>query len=163
MPAKSNLARLSILGMLFWLLPSVLMTGCTIWGEPKTETWSNITGGEQYERLLWKEIKAKNWPEVESRLAPTFVNVDQAGAFDKTTTLEHLKQLELNDYTLGNFDVQPDGNLIVVTYTNSRHGRMAGHAMPEGAFRCMTVWQQGKKGWTASAHSETAITPQSAK
>ncbi len=135
------------------LLPLVLLltlTGC--WEQPKTTTWANATGPESFERLMWKSIEAKDWVEVESRLASTLVNIDGGRVLDKTQTLEELKQLEITDYVLGDFDVKPDGADAVVTYTVMAHGKFAGRPMAGTAHRCMTVWQQQGKGWAVIAH-----------
>ncbi len=135
------------------LLPLVLLlalSGC--WEKPATTTWVNATGPESFERLMWKSIQAKDWVEVESRLASTLVTIDEGRVRDKTQTLEQLKQLEITDYVLGDFDVKPDGADAIVTYTVMVHGKLGGQPLPSTARRCMTVWQQQGKGWAVIAH-----------
>ena len=134
------------------LLPLVLLllTGC--WEQPKTATWLNATGPEQFERLMWKSIQEKDWLQVESRLASTTVTLDHGKIFDKTQTLDDLKKLDLTDYMLGDFDVKPDGADAVVTYTMVAHGHFAGQPLSATLIRCMTVWQQQGKGWVVIAH-----------
>lgn len=134
------------------LLPLILLalTGC--WDQPKAVNWSNATGPEQFERLMWKSIQAKDWLEVESRLASTTVTIDQGSILDKTQTLAQLKQLDITDSMLGDFNVKPDGADAVVTYTVLLHGKFAGKLLPSTPIRCMTVWQQQAKGWVVIAH-----------
>lgn len=134
------------------------MSGC--WEQPKTATWSNATGPENFTRLLWKSIQSKDWVQVESRLASTYVMVNDRGVFDKTQTLDQLKQFDISSYMLGDFDVRPDGSDSVVTYTVALHLRSAGKEPPEARLRCMTVWQQQAKSWVVIAHSEAPIAAQ---
>src|SRR5438477_8633489 len=89
--------------------------GCTIW--PQTPSaWSNATGAEQFERLWWQEVKAKNWQEVEGHLAATYVSSTPAGRFDRAAALQHLQKLDISDYSIGDFNVVPNGADMVVTY-----------------------------------------------
>ena len=134
------------------LLPLVLvlLTGC--WEQPKTATWLNATGPEEFERLMWKSIQAKDWLQVESRLASTSITLDDGRVLDKTQTLDDLKKLDLTDYMLGDFDVKPDGADAVVTYTMMAHGQFGGKPLSPQTIRCLTVWQQQGKGWVVIAH-----------
>lgn len=125
------------------------LAGCTM-GEQKPTAWSNATGAEQFERLLWQEIKAKNWNGVERRLAPAFVETTASGVRDRTQALERLKALDLADYSLGELGVRPDGNDMVVAYTITLRAASGGQT----TLHMMTVWQQVKGGWIAIAHSE---------
>jgi hypothetical protein len=124
-----------------------LSTACTIWKQQKP-AWSNVTGGENLERLLWQEIKAKNMAAVEKHMAPTFVFLSSSGPLDRAATLQRLKDLNLSDYSLGEFNVQPNAADLVVTYTAVLGGQ---------TFHMMTVWQQApstKTGWVAIAHAD---------
>ncbi len=147
MPRRLN-PRLAALAA---TLLALVLSGCTMW-EQKPTAWSSATGAEQFERLLWQEIKAKNWPEVERRLAPTFVEVTSTGSRDRAQTLERLKSLDLADYSLGDLEVRPAGGDMVVAYTIT----LRASSGVETTLHMMTVWQQVKGGWVAIAHSETA-------
>ena len=46
------------------LLLATTMSSCNLWKNPP-KGWAGATGGEQLERLLWDEIKAKNWAELD--------------------------------------------------------------------------------------------------
>lgn len=134
-----------------------ILSGCTMWKKPATSSWSNATGAEQYERLLWQDIKAKDWTSVSQHLSSTFVDLDPSGTRDRDATMEHLKGIDIDDYSIGNMTVTPSGNDMVVTYTISLRGKQGGHPLPATSFRMMTVWQQMKKGWIAAAHSSTPV------
>lgn len=129
------------------------LTGCTMWEQKSTTAWSNATGAEQFERLFWQEIKAGNWTEVERRLSPTFVEVTASGVRDRAQALERLKALPLAGYSLGDVEVRPSGNDMVVAYTITLRASSGG----ETTLRMMTIWQQVKGGWIAIAHSEASV------
>ena len=128
-------------------------TGCSAWTEPKKATFSNATGAEQFERLLWEAIKAKNFGEVERQLAATFVDVTHAGARDRAGFIAEVRQMDISDYSLGDVQVVPNGNDMVVHYNITLRGTASGKPLPNTPIHMMTVWQQAKKGWTAIAHA----------
>ena len=142
---------LSLMTMLWW-------AGCTMWGERKPHVWKDVTGGESLERVFWEQVKNKKWAELEPHLAATYVLVTREGTLDRTTGLEYWKQLEIREYSLGDFNVQPNGNTYVVAYTLSLHGKLAGHPLPDTPMCAMTVWQHLARDWYAIAHSESPAT-----
>ncbi len=143
----------ALLRLLPVLLLSVALSACTMWDKPKVSTWSNATGAEQFERLMWQEIKAANWAEVEKRLAPTFVVVSPGGVRDRAAEMAFLRRLAVKDYAMGEVEVRPSGNDMVVTYSMTLQASLDGDPLPTGPWRMMTVWQQVGTTWTAIAHS----------
>jgi hypothetical protein len=134
-------------------LLALTLAACTVGAPKQSASWSSATGAEQFERLLWQEVKAKNWTEVERRLAPTFVEATASGVRDRNQALERLKALQVADYSLGELAVRPNGGDMVVAYTITLRAASGG----ETTLRMMTVWQQVKGGWIAIAHSETGV------
>lgn len=111
-------------------------------------TWKNATGAEQHERLLWQSIHDKQWNEVEHHLAPTFVGVVANGQrFDRAGWMDYWKAHVATDFSLGEFNVQPNGADMVVTYQMNFGGSGA---------QVLSVWQQLKSGWVLISQ---AITP----
>ncbi|HUQ50098.1 MAG TPA: DUF4440 domain-containing protein [Terriglobales bacterium] len=148
------------------LLMLLMVSGCTIWKEPKVATWKNTTSLEAMERLMWQEVKAGNWLEVEGHLASNFKNTTPAGVLDKAQTLAEWKKQSGNDFSLGEFLVTDNGETAVVTYTASVSGAGAGAAsgaasgsgMGKGMqFRVMSVWQKQKSGWLMIAQSHAPV------
>jgi hypothetical protein len=127
--------------------------GCTVWKDKPAKAFSQATGGEDLERVFWREVKAKNWKEVGYSLASNFVAITPEGQLDRVAALERLKELELKDYSLGDFRTELNGNTFVVTYTLTLRGTRNGQSLSEAPRRMMTVWQQQKKGWVEIAHS----------
>jgi len=151
MPRRLN-PRLAALAA---TLLTLALSGCTLWEQKQSTAWSSATGAEQFERLLWQEIKARNWPEVERRLAPSFVEVTPTGSRDRAQTLERLKSLNLADYSLGGLEVRPAGSDMVVAYAIT----LRASSGDETTLHMMTVWQQVKGGWIVVAHSEAGSSP----
>jgi len=134
-----------------------MLSGCTLWREHPVSKWADATGGEGLERSFWNEVKAKNWSALERHMAANYIGTTPQGRLDRSTALEHLRQLELSDYFLGEVQVELDGNTIVVTYSISLRASGNGMGVPTAPMRMMTVWQQQKMGWTVIAQ---AVSPQ---
>ena len=134
---------------------AILIAGCGGWNA-KAPAWSNATGAEQFERLWWDDVKTKNWKRVEYRMAATYVSVTPKGARDRERTLASLKQLDIADFSLGDVEVRPNAHDLVITYTMSLRGTMAGKPVAIERASMMTVWQHQKSGWIAIAHTHEA-------
>src|SRR5215471_665830 len=82
----------------------LLLAECSMWKE-KSPAWANATGAEQFERLWWQNVKEKNWDEVEKHLAPTYVYQTSGTTRDRDASLQHLKNLEIAEYELGDVEI----------------------------------------------------------
>jgi ketosteroid isomerase-like protein len=129
------------------------LCGCTVWSERKPRVWKDITGGESLERVFWQQVKAKNWNELVPHLASNYVLVTPEGTLDRDAAIERWKHLEIEDYSLGDFNIQLSGNAYVVAYTLMLRGSLAGQPLPATPLRAVTVWQQQGREWIAIAHS----------
>lgn len=131
---------------------AVSLSACTMWKEPKVSTWKNTTSVEAMERLLWQEIKAGNWVEVEAHLASNFTYATQTGVYDKAQTLERWRKTTY-DYSLGEFAVTDSGDSTVLTYrvVMTYTGASGGIAPKPLDHRRMAVWQKQKEGWVMIA------------
>ena len=133
-------------------------TSC--WEEKQPATWKTATGPEAYEKLFWDEVKAKNWQQVEGRLGATFVAIDSEGRHDRAASMALFRQLDLQDFSIGEMKSEPNGSDMMVTYTIVMRGSYQGQPIPNTPFRMLTVWQQVKGGWIAVAHADVpAATP----
>ncbi len=139
--------------ILLLLTSAFVLQGCTLWGEHAVRNWTDVTGGESLERNFWQEVRAKNWPELERRMAGNFVSATPQGTKDRAATLERLKALQIDEYSLGNFQVELHGNTLVVNYDLTIKGNWDGRPLGPGPLHMMSVWQQQKAGWLAIAHS----------
>jgi hypothetical protein len=135
------------------LLAMMLCSSCTVWKQQPAKAFSQATGGEQLERLLWQEIEAGHWVDVENHVASNFIAVTRHGVQDRAAAIAYFKGLKLDDYTLGDFQTQLNGNTFVIVYTIELHGTLNGQVITRGPRRVLTVWQEQKAGWMMIAHS----------
>ena len=130
--------------------------GCTMWGQHSARNWADATGGEHLEHLFWQNAKSGTWNDLGRHLSTTFVCVTPEGTFDRDATIERLKQLQLKEFVLSDLEVHPNGNDMVVTYTISLQGTLAGRALSP-RMRDVTVWQHAAHGWMAIMHSVSVV------
>ena len=118
-----------------------LGAGCA--GAPKHPTWSNVTGAEQYERLMWQAVQDKDWANFERHLSPTFVGVNGDGqSLDRPGWMDYWKSFDLKEFSLGDLSVFPDGPDMKVNYTLQASGAAGKTALPAGGLRVVSVWQE---------------------
>ena len=133
------------------------LTACTLWSQSKNPAWTTATGAEQFERLMWKALKDKNWVDLETHFSSNFVYLGSEGKMDKEQVMKALRTFDIKDYTLGDFTTTPSGTDIICTYTVTMKGTMGGQPIPETPTRVMTIWQQGKAGWQQIAESDVPM------
>lgn len=132
-----------------------ITVACTIAKEHPARTFAETTGGEGMERMFWKDVKEANWVEVERMLASNYAGVTPAGIIDRTAALDQLRQMKLNDFSIGDLRTELNTSTFVVTYTITMNGTTGSQPLPSTPQHMMTVWQQQKKGWVMIAHSVT--------
>jgi hypothetical protein len=135
------------------LLIALGLSSCTLWKEPKTPGWKGVTAIEDHERLMWKSIQSGDWQQVHAHMAPSFVGVTSAGVRDRAATLEHLKQMKIEEFSLGEFESTPHGVDMAATYLITLRGTVAGQPLPAEPMRVITVWQTVKGGWIEIAQA----------
>ena len=139
-----------------WMALVLLLLSCG--GTPKHPTWTNSTGAEQCERLMWQSIQNKQWQEVDHHLAPLFMGVNTAGqSLDHAAWIEHWKQSQVKDYSLGELSAQPAGTDVVVSYIVHFNDGSVGSIPPGSGVRVVSVWQSVKKGWVLISQTHTLI------
>lgn len=131
------------------LLPAAL--SCSMWKKPGTG-WNGATAGEDLERLFWNDLKTKNYAELEKHVADTVVSTTATGTWDKASWMQHLKEVQLDDFSLGDVEVKSNGADMMVAYVITLRGSFHGQPLPEKE-RMLTVWQPVKKGFIIVAHS----------
>jgi hypothetical protein len=140
------------------LLITLLLTGCSAWNPPKNPNWTSATGTEQLERLMWKAMRDKDWPQVERHLASVFVGAGPRGeTLDRTTWMEYWKKAQFQDFSLGEFTTQPEGVDMVATYVLHFNGTVASQPISAKGLRIISVWQELKSGWVMTSQSAIPI------
>jgi hypothetical protein len=143
------------IGLAGLLLAMGILTACSVWPEHKPQKWTDVTGGESLERAFWNDLKAKNWKDLEPHIASNYVLVTPEGTFNHAEALERWKRLDLQEYSLGDFNIQLSGNAYIVSYSVMMRGTLAGKPLPTTPVRAMSVWQQYARDWVTLAHSAT--------
>jgi ketosteroid isomerase-like protein len=144
-----------ILLCLFALL--VLGGGCTVYKEQPVRAFADATGGEGFERALWRDIQAQNWKDLDHHISSNIVYVTPHGRFERAAALEHIQQLRVQDFSIGDLQTEMNGDTFVVTYTIVLKGTVEGKPFPDIPERRMTVWQRQKSSWVAIAHSVVGL------
>ncbi len=132
------------------LLP---LSACTVYGERPVKAFSDATGGEGFERAFWRDIQTKDWKDLDRHVSSNIVYVTPAGRFERTTAMEHIQNLQVQEFSIGDLVTEMNGDTFVVTYTIVLKGSSDGKPFPAHAQRRMTVWQHQKSSWVAIAHS----------
>jgi Domain of unknown function (DUF4440) len=132
-----------------------LLAGCTLWPEHAVNNWHDATGGEGLERSFWHDVRAKNWTDLEPHLAGNYVWVAAHERLDRPAALQYLRELRLDEYSIGDLQTELNGNTFVVSYSMILRGTVQGQPLATKPMRMMTVWQKQKAGWMAIAHSVT--------
>lgn len=127
------------------------LTAC--WEDKQPATWKSATGPEALEKLVWDEVKAKNWVEIERHIGVNYVAIGPPGVLDREQLMAHLKQFDIDEYSLGNVETKPNGADMMVTYDFTAHGTLGGQPLPPVPFHMLTIWQQVKGGWIMVAHA----------
>ena len=150
--------KITVMRMLVRCLPLLLLPcllACTLNKARPATTFVESTGGEGLENVFWKSVKAKDWVAIDRALASNFVGINPEGRFTAAAWLDRIKQVELTDYSIGNLQIQMNGNTFVVAYDLTMTGTINGQPIPATPIHRMSVWQQQKAGWVLIA--QTAI------
>lgn len=110
--------------------------------------------GEQLERQIWSDIKAKNWAAVEAGIAGGFQSVHPDGARDRDAELALIKGLDLGDYSLQGFKVTRNNDDLIVTYWISVQETIDGKRLSSKPAMRLSVWEQNDSGgWQWISHA----------
>src|ERR1700728_1747747 len=105
----------------FWitsLLAAVMsLSGCTIYGAKNPPTLKTTTSAEQYERIFWSAVKAKNWQQLPGMLAANVMYSAGGKVLSKDQVVPYLQGLNLSDFTISGMVVKPNGPDMNLSYT----------------------------------------------
>ena len=133
------------------LLAAVMgLSGCTIYGAKKTPTLKSTTSAEQYERIFWSAVKAKNWQQVPGMLAANVMYSAGGKVLSKDQVVPYLQGLNIADFTITGMVVKPNGPDMTLSYTLQLPSA-GGQAQTLAA---ISVWQQVSSGWILIAYCE---------
>jgi hypothetical protein len=138
----------------FWLLGLLAVTmslsGCTIYGPKKNPTLNSTTSAEEYQRLFWGAVKAKNWQQLPGMLAANVMYSAGGKVMTKDETLAYLQGLNVSDFVITGMVVKPNGPDMTLSYTLQLPST-GGQAQ---SLQAIAVWQQVSSGWILTAYCE---------
>jgi len=136
-------------------LAAVGMSGCTIYGEKKPPTLKSTTSAEQYERIFWSAVKAKNWQQVTALLGPNVMYGVGGKVLSNDQVVPYLKAANIAEFTISGMVVKPNGPDMTLSYTL----QLSAAGGPVQTFTAVSVWQQVAQGWILIVHTEQPQTP----
>src|ERR1700691_1133438 len=128
----------------------VCLSGCTVYGVKKTPTLQTTTSAEQYERILWSAVKAKNWQQLPGMLAANVMYSVGGKVLSKDQVVPYLQGLNIADFTISNMVVKPNGVDMNLSYTL----QLSSGKGPLQTLIAISVWQQVGAGWILIVHTE---------
>ena len=131
-------------------LAAVGMSGCTIYGEKKPPTLKSTTSAEQYERIFWSSVKAKNWQRVPGLLAANVMYSVGGKVLSKDQVMPYLQGANIADFNISGMVVKPNGPDMTLSYTL----QLSPAAWPVQTYTAISVWQQVAQGWILIVHTE---------
>jgi hypothetical protein len=132
------------------LAAAICLSGCTIYGDKKPATLKSTTSAEQYERILWSAVKAKNWQQLPGMLAANVMYSAGGKVLSKDQVVPYLQGLNLADFTITGMVVKPNGSDMTLTYTL----QLSTGGASVQSFTAISVWQQVQAGWILIVHTE---------
>jgi Domain of unknown function (DUF4440) len=146
--------KIWIASVLAAALATVGLSGCTIYGEKKPALKST-TSSEQFERLFWSAVKAKNWQQLPGMLAANVMYDVGGKVLSKDQVVPYLQGLNIADFTITNMVVKPNGVDMALSYTL----QLSSAGGPLQTLTAVSVWQQAAQGWILIAHTQQPQSP----
>ena len=132
------------------LAAAICLSGCTIYGDKKPPTLKSTTSAEQYERILWSAVKAKNWQQLPGLLAANVMYSVGGKVLSKDQVVPYLQGLNITDFTITGMVVKPNGVDMTLSYTL----QLSPAGGPVRTYTAISVWQQVAQGWILIVHTE---------
>jgi hypothetical protein len=109
--------------------------------------------GKELVLKLWADMKANNWMELQKQIAPGFQAIHQDGSRDNNAEIELIKGLNLSEYTLSNFKVTMEGQVIIVTYQVNVEETIAGNLIQKRSSMRLSAWLKSGDDWKWIIHA----------
>jgi Domain of unknown function (DUF4440) len=149
-----TMRKIWIVSLLAAALATVGLSGCTIYGEKKPAL-KTTTSSEQFERLFWAAVKAKNWQQLPGMLAANVMYHVGGKVLSKDQVVPYLQGLNMTDFTITNMVVKPNGVDMSLSYTL----QLSSASGPLQTLTAVSVWQQAAQGWILIAHTQQPQSP----
>jgi hypothetical protein len=148
--SSEDLLSLSICAVSVGLL---LLSSAVCLRAQETPSPAGAAEGEKMERQMWADFKAKDWKEVESKIAEGFQSIHPDGARDRAGEIKLIENLNLGEFTLSNFKSTVNGDNIVVTYMIAVQETIDQKRLLTKTTPRLSVWKKGTHGWQWICHA----------
>lgn len=118
---------------------------------------------EAKEHQVWDALKAKNYDAFGALLSDDFTYVTNSGVYNKSQTIDALKQYDVTDYSFSDIKfVKVDDDLAVLAYTCTETSTVGGKPSPESGKKVYhaSAWVSRGGKWVGVYHQDTiSMTP----
>lgn len=123
--------------------------------EPSAETGQSTNN---FEAEFWDHIKAKDWTDVAEMLDPEIVAANRGAILrGKSAVLEHVKRIELSNFSYNDVSIRKDGNIVVIAFKmNAVATTVDGEPEPMN-WRMISVWRRKGKIWLMISHAAIPV------
>lgn len=113
--------------------------------------------GEQLVRGMFKDIDKSNISDLESQVSDDFQGVTESGISDRKDELKAMRESELKDYELSDFNSTRQDDTLVVTYKLKADKTVRGEDADDEPVNQLSVFVKTDSGWEliAKASVET--------
>ena len=131
----------------------LFLSGCTKWAEKKNPNWRQATSGEHLVNLFWKDVRDKDWKQLEAHVAPEFAGVNSMQTMDRAAFMNHVSHFDLQSFQIGEVETRSAGRDLIVAYVITLQGNSSAGPLPATPMRILSVWQELRHGWVVVAMS----------
>lgn len=116
---------------------------------------SNIAlQAEKIERLSVKLVQEKNWDALETLLDPACQFVGMNGAYDRTSTMNLMKQMNLGPVEFKDFQVTQSQDNVIVSFWLAALEYRDGKALSPNFSPRLSVWKVVTDQWRCIAYAD---------
>lgn len=108
------------------------------------------------EKKGWDLIKAKDNDALGKMLADDFIEIEDNGVYDKASSLNTLKDLEVSDVTFSNWKMLTiDKDAVILTYDVTPKGTSKGQPIPPGPYHAAAGYVRRDGKWLGISFQQT--------
>jgi len=109
--------------------------------------------GEELVREIFKDIENSDITALKKKMAKSFQAVHSFGASDLQQEIKTLQKLQLGEYTLSDFKVTHEDQLLIVTYNVKAEETIKGERIEDKPIPRLSVFVKKDSGWKWIAHA----------
>src|SRR3989441_10136217 len=108
------------------------------------------------EKAGWDAIKKKDWDALGKILASDFIDVEDDGVYDKTSSIASLKDFDLSDITYSDWKMLTiDKNAVILTSNVSSKATVKGQPVPPGPYHAAAGYVNRDGQWLGIFYQQT--------